>query len=267
MRLRYGPDRRHEKREAVESRNGLETSGDDANRYRTGASWKSNMTPFRRSQASRRRKIVVHGPHACRPTWPSACRQILEYGAVAWFDAETRRGQQIYVRLSFADVASIVDADHVIEIAMPTCFMAGSRSIGGDVATASFAPLAFNDSRYSQYGLASPPWRHDTCHMVPLLHQPINAECPTGRIVRLCIRRSGGNCMARPSACSRPAPRCRVWQGSRRPPDPHTPMESSSVPSRSKMAPLPWFALVSCVISAPLFCNYRFCDLRLLFYD
>ena len=63
-------------------------------------------------------RIVMHGPHSHADGLgrAHADEQILEYGAVAWFDAEPLRGQQIYVRLSFADVARVVDADHVIEI-------------------------------------------------------------------------------------------------------------------------------------------------------
>ena len=80
---------------------------------------------------------------------------------------------------------------------MPTCFMAGSRSIGGnDVATASFAPLAFNDSRYSRaYGLASTTVAYMTRAIWS--HSSINASGVSDRPNRAMVYSAiWRNCMA-----------------------------------------------------------------------
>ena len=63
-------------------------------------------------------RIVMHGPHphADGLGRAHADEQILEYGAVGRLDTEPRRGQQVHVRPVLADIARIVDTDHLVEI-------------------------------------------------------------------------------------------------------------------------------------------------------
>ena len=150
---------------------------------------------------------------------------------------------------------------------MPTCLIAGSRNIGGnDVATASFAPLAFNDCQvftrvrlgFYHRGV------HDTCHMVPLLHQRFGSV----RQVEACDRVFGDLPELHGGDLLHVVVRhfeCHAWLENRHPPGPTRPWSRVTCRQDRKWHLYLGSLTFSCVMSAPLMgCVFRFSVLRLI---